>query len=329
MQKRNLKSLVVSAVGYGCMGLSHGYGAVPERAESLRLIRQAYDFGCTFFDTAEIYGAGDNELLVGEALEPIRDKVVIATKFHLFTVPEDSSRPGLLQAIENRLDASLKRLRTTFVDLYYWHRVNPAVPVEDVAWCLGELIRKGKTLSWGMSECTADEIRRAHAVTPLTAVQSEYSIMERKWEKDVIPTCEELGIGFVPFCPLASGFLSGKYTAETKYSGDDVRRVITRFSQENVTANAALLEFITRVGQQKGATPAQISLAWMLHKKAFIVPIPGSRTAARIEENLKSAAVELSDAEFAQKEAELAKIPIYGNRTDADIMKLRSLKPLD
>jgi aryl-alcohol dehydrogenase-like predicted oxidoreductase len=301
------------------------YG-IPERSESLSLIRKAYELGCTFFDTAEVYGAGHNELLVGEALESVRDKVVIATKFLFLKPPPFSSRSDLLREIESRLDASLKRLRTHFVDLYYLHRVNPEIPVEEVAACMGELIGKGKILTWGMSECTAEEIRRAHAVTPLTAIQSEYSIMERKYEKDVISTCEELDIGFVPFAPLASGFLSGKYTVETEYTGNDIRRVITRFSKENVIANQPLLDFITRIAEGKGVTPAQISLAWMLYKKAFIVPIPGSRTPARIAENLGAADVELSEAEFTQLEVELANIPIFGNLASSDIAKLRDMK---
>jgi aryl-alcohol dehydrogenase-like predicted oxidoreductase len=325
MRTRTLRALVVSAIGYGCMGLSHGYGPLRERSESVRLIRKAYELGCTFFDTAEVYGAGDNELLVGEALEPIRDKVVIATKFFIPTPASDCGRPGLLQEIEKRLDASLTRLRTHFVDLYYLHRVNPEIPIEDIAWCLGELIQKGKVLAWGMSECSADLIRRAHSVTPLTAVQSEYSIMERKYEKDVIPTCEELGIGFVPYSPLASGFLSGKYGVDQEYIGDDVRRVITRFSKDNIQANQRLLDFIRSVTETKGVSLAQISLAWMLHKKDFIVPIPGSRTDERIAENLEAANVELSEAEFIQLEAGLAQIEVHGNRTDSDIAKLRAM----
>jgi aryl-alcohol dehydrogenase-like predicted oxidoreductase len=203
--------------------------------------------------------------------------------------------------------------------------VNPDIPVEDVAWCMGELIRKGTILTWGLSQVTAEAIRRAHAVTPLTAIQSEYSIMERMVEKEVIPTCEELGIGFVPFSPLASGFLSGKYTADITYQGDDVRRVITRFDQENVRANQPLLDLMTRFAETKGATPAQIALAWMLHKKAFMVPIPGSRTSERIAENLGAASVDLTDAEFEQIEGELTTIDIHGNRTDEDIAQLKQL----
>lgn len=325
MKTRKLRDLEVSAVGYGCMGLSQGYGAVPERSESIRLIRQAYDWGCTFFDTAEYYGNGDNELLVGEALQPFRDHIVLANKFHVLTTEQTSTREGLFEAIQSHVDASLKRLGTDHLDLYYQGRVNKDIPVEEIAWCMGTLIREGKILGWGQSQSTEEEIRRAHAVTPLTAIESEYSIMERMVEKEVIPTCEELGIGFVAFSPLANGFLSGKYTADTTYTGADIRRVITRFSRENVLANQPLLDVLTDVAHQKGATPAQISLAWMLHKKAFIVPIPGSRRPERIQENLGAADVELTDAEFNQIEAELANIEIHGNRTDEDIAKLRNM----
>ncbi|MGB8937174.1 MAG: aldo/keto reductase [Candidatus Nitrosopolaris sp.] len=325
MKTRKLRNLEVSAVGYGCMGLSHGYGPVPERIESIQLIRQAYDWGCTFFDTAEVYGDGENETLVGEALKPIRDKIVLTTKFKIAKTEQTSTREGLLEEIQAHVDASLKRLGTDHIDLYYQHRVNKDIPVEDIAWCMGTLIREGKILAWGQSQSTEEEIRRAHAVTPITAIQSEYSIMERMFEKDVIPICEKLGVGFVPFSPLASGFLSGKYKADRKYTGDDVRRVITRFSKENVLANQPLLDLITDFAKQKGATPAQISLAWMLHKKDFIVPIPGSRTPERIQENLSAADVELTDNEFNQIEAELAKIEIHGNRTDEDIAKLRNM----
>lgn len=273
MKTRKLRNLKVSAIGYGCMGLSHGYGSVPEHIESIRLIRQAYDWGCTFFDTAEGYGAGDNEILVGEALKPIRDKIVLATKFKVDKTEQTSTREGSLEEIQSHVDASLKRLGTDHIDLYYQHRVNKDIPVEDIAWCMGALIHEGKILAWGQSQSTEEEIRRAHAVTPIIAIQSEYSMMERMFEKDVIPTCEKLGIGFVPFSPLASGFLSGKYKA-------------------------------------------QISLAWMLHKKDFIVPIPGARKPERIQENLSAADVELTDNEFNQIEAELAKIEIHGDRTD-------------
>lgn len=322
MKTRKLRNLEVYAIGYGCMGLSHGYGNTPERAESIRLISQAYDMGCTFFDTAEAYGSGDNEILVGEALKSIRDKIVLATKFKVDKTIQTSTREGLLKEIQSHVDASLKRLGTDHIDLYYQHRVNKDIPVEDIAWCMGKLISEGKILCWGQSQSTKEEIQRAHAVTPITAIQSEYSLMERMFEKEVIPTCEKLGIGFVPFSPLASGFLSGKYKADKTYTGDDVRRVISRFSKENILANQPLLDLITEFANQKGATPAQISLAWMLHKKDFIVPIPGARKSERIQENLKAANVDLTDGEFNQIEAELAKIKIHGNRTDEDIAKL-------
>ena len=322
MKLRNLGNLEVSAIGYGCMGFSHGYGPGPDKNEAIQLIRKSFDLGCTFFDTAEGYGT--NEMLVGEALKPFRDKVAIATKFNL-TVNEARTPKKSLQSICQHLETSLKELGTDYVELYFQHRVNKDIPVEEIAHCMGELIRAGKILGWGQSQPSEDEVRRGHAVTPLTAVQSEYSIMERMFEKNVIPACEELRIGFVPFSPLASGFLSGRALTGDQYLGDDVRRVITRFEKNNVAANQPLLDLITRFATAKGATSAQISLAWMLHKKDFIVPIPGMRSLERIQENLAAADVELTDEEFAQIEAELANISIHGNRTDEDIMKLRHL----
>jgi aryl-alcohol dehydrogenase-like predicted oxidoreductase len=326
MKKRKLNELEVSAIGYGSMGLSLGYGTTPHKQEAIRLMNQAYDLGCTFFDTAELYGMGANEELVGEALRTVRNKVVIATKFLL---PENSgltNRDSLMEELRKRLDNSLKRLGTDHVELYYQHRVNKDIPVEDIAWCMGEFIKEGRILGWGQSQATAEEIRRAHAVTPLTAVQNEYSIMERMFEKDVLPVCEELGIGFVAFSPLANGFLSGKVTAEDQYTGIDARRVITRFNRENIIANQPLLDVINQFAKTKNATPAQISLAWMLHKKDFIVPIPGSRKPERIAENLGAAAIELTEAEYTLIEQELEKIEIHGNRRDEDIAKLRTLK---
>ena len=303
------------------MGLSHGYGAVPEHNESLRLIRKAYELGCTFFDTAEAYGTGHNELLVGEAIEPFRNKIVLATKLHLNSAEGDTET-----VIRHHLEESMKRLRTDYIDLYYQHRIEEDDKVEEVAEVMGKLVKEGKIRGWGQSQATSEQIRRAHAVAPLAAIQSEYSIMERTFEKEVIPTCEELGIGFVAFSPLASGFLSGKYNNNSTYSGDDVRRVITRFSKENVAANQPLLDLLNKVATEKNATPAQISLAWMLHKKDFIVPIPGMRRDERIIENLGAADVELTDNEFKQIEAELSKIEIHGNRTDADIAKLKDMQ---
>ncbi|MCD9015601.1 aldo/keto reductase [Parachryseolinea silvisoli] len=327
MKKRKLNGLEVSAIGYGCMGLSMGYGTAPDKEEAIRLIHRVYDLGCTFFDTAELYGMGANEQLVGEALKDLRDNVVIATKFLLTEKGTEYNTTGrLMQELRSRLENSLKRLGTDHVELYYQHRVNKDIPVEDIAYCMGEFIKEGKIVGWGQSQATAEEIRRAHAVTPLTAIQSEYSIMERKFEKDVIPVCEELGIGFVPFSPLANGFLSGKVDPETNYTGMDARRVITRFDKDNMIANQPLLDVIRQYAATRHATPAQISLAWMLHKKDFIVPIPGSRNAARIEENLGAASVTLTDAEYAAIEAELEKIEVHGNRTDEDIAKLRSMK---
>lgn len=322
MEHRNIRELKVSAVGYGCMGLSHGYGPVPEKKDSVKLIRDAYKLGCTFFDTAEGYGAGQNEEITGEALQPIRNNVVRATKFGGNKVINGKLHPQEYtpQEIRRHLDASLKRLRTDYIDLYYQHRVSKIIAVEEVAGVMGELIKAGKILGWGISQPTEDEVRRAHAVTPLTAVQSEYSMMERMFERDVIPACEELGIGFVPFSPLASGFLSGKVVPGTKYTGDDVRKSITRFDNDNVSANMPLIELLNHFAKMKGATPAQISLAWMLHKKLFIVPIPGTKNPERLKENLEAADVRLTEDEFNQIEAELSKIVIHGNRTDEDII---------
>lgn len=320
--------LDVSAVGMGCMGFSHGYGAVPPEAESIRLIHKAHDLGCTFFDTAEGYGPYVNEELVGKAIAPFRDKVVLATKFSPIALAGQNAPEGKLSrtGIRRALEASLRRLGTDYIDLYYQHRVPEGSNVEEVALWMGELIREGKIRGWGQSQSTEEQIRRAHAVTPITAVQSEYSMMERMFERDVIPACEELGIGFVPFSPLASGFLSGKYTRENAYSGDDVRRVITRFAKENVEANQPLLDLLHRYAREKNATPAQISLAWMLHKKDFIVPIPGMRREERVIENLGAADLVLTPQEFSSLEHELGKITIHGNRTDKDIERLGTVK---
>ncbi|HEU4554368.1 MAG TPA: aldo/keto reductase [Chitinophaga sp.] len=326
MKTRKLNGLEVSAIGYGCMGLSQGYIPVPDKNEAIRLIQQTYDLGCTFFDTAGRYAMGANEALVGEALQHVRDKVVIATKFMIEENEAEDAKKNLSGHIREHLERSLRRLRTDHVELYYQHRVNKDIPVEDIAGCMGELIREGKILGWGQSQATAAEIRRAHAVTPLTAIQSEYSIMARRFEKDVIPTCEALGIGFVPFSPLANGFLSGKINADTQYTGLDARRVISRFNKDNIAANQPLVDLINRVAAEKGATPAQISLAWMLHKKDFIVPIPGSRKLERIKENLGAANIVLTVDEFAEIETGLSAIQIHGDRTDEDIAKLRFLE---
>lgn len=320
MKTRRLRNIAVSEIGYGCMGFSHGYGAIPPKEDAIRLIRMAYEMGCTHFDTAESYGAGANEELVGEALAPLRHKVTIATKLHIY------SKENLELQMESRLDASLKRLRTDYVDLYYQHRNEAGVPPEEIAGIMGKFIQKGKIRGWGQSMTTAEEIRRANAVVPLCAVQSEYSMMERMFEKDVIPTCGELGIGFVAFSPMASGFLSGKYGKTDVYFGDDVRRVITRFASENVDANQPLLVMLEKFAEQKHATPAQISLAWMLNKYDFVVPIPGMRKEERLKENFGAAEIALTNKEFSDIEQALSIITIYGNRTDKDIAKLKDLK---
>lgn len=322
MKKRTLgrqNAVTVSAIGLGCMGFSHGYGPGPDRGEAIRLIRIAYELGCTFFDTAESYAAGENETLVGEAIRPFRQQVILATKLH---IPDGGN---LEQTIRAHLEASLKRLGTDYVDLYYQHRVNKTIPVEEVAGVMGKLIGEGKIRGWGQSQATEEELRRAHAVTPITAIQSEYSMMERMFEKDVLPACRELGIGFVPFSPLGAGFLSGRYTSRDSYTGDDVRRVITRFSKENMDANQPLLDLLRRFAEAKQATPTQISLAWMLHKWDFLVPIPGMRKAERIKENFGAADIVLTDSEFEALEQALAQVRVYGNRTDEDIARLKDM----
>lgn len=325
MHSRLLRNLTVSAIGYGCMGLSHGYGPAPDTATAQHLIQQAYALGCTFFDTAEGYGNGANEALVGQAVRPFRHDIVLATKF-IFPldrpVPDVTTLP---RTIEAHVDASLRRLQTDYVDLYYYHRIHPALPIEAVAAAVAPLLKKGKIRAWGLSQCDAQTLRKAHAVTPVTAVQSEYSLMERRFERDILPACRELRIGFVPFSPLGAGFLSGKYHAGGHYRGDDVRRVITRFTDENIHKNQPLLDTITAFANDNHMTPAQLSLAWMLHKYPFLVPIPSARTTARIAENLGAASCTLADAEFAAFEKAVATIPIYGNRTDEDIMKLKTL----
>lgn len=326
MKHRKMGKIEVSEIGMGCMGFSHGYGAVPEESESVRLIHLAYDLGCDFFDTAEAYGPYINEELVGKAVKPFRDKIVLVSKFVPVNLAGQSGDKLTRKGIRDALEASLRRLQTDYVDIYYEHRVPLDSDVEEVAHWMGELIKEGKIRGWGQSQSTAEQIRKAHAVTPLSAVQSEYSIMERTFERDVIPTCGELGIGFVAFSPLASGFLSGKYGKGSVYKGDDVRRVITRFAPENVEANQPLLDLLRKFANERGCTPAQISLAWMLKKKPYIVPIPGMRKEDRVRENLAAADIVLTDREFDAIEKELAKITIHGNRTDEDIAKLGTVK---
>lgn len=289
MDIRRIGPLEVSPIGMGCMGFSHGYGAVPDEAYSVRAIQKAYDFGCTFFDTAEGYGReqfypGHNEQLVGKAVEPFRKRIVIATKFHVAT--EEIQNKPLYNVVRQHLEDSMKNLRTDYIDLYYLHRVNEHIPVEDVAEAMGHLIREGLIRSWGMSQVSAETLNKAHKVTEVSAVQNLYSMLERDCEKDIFPYCLEHGISVVPFSPIASGFLSGKVTATTKFEGDDVRKFVPQLSKENITANQPILDVLTQFAKQKGATSAQISLAWMLHKYPNVIPIPGSKNQERILENL-------------------------------------------
>lgn len=328
MQQRMLGKLAVSAMGLGCMGFSHGYGAIPTESESIRLIREAHEkYGCTFFDTAEVYATYANEELVGKAIRPIRNKIVLATKFMPLFLPGQEIPEGKLsrKGIRNALEGSLKRLGTEYIDLYYEHRVPVDSDPAEVAYWMGELIQEGKIRAWGQSEPTAEQLLRAHSVTPLTAVQNEYSLMQRGSEKEIFGLCERLGIGFVAYSPMAGGFLSGKYTSRTEFKGDDVRRVITRFSKENMNANQPLLDLLQAGAARKGATPAQIALAWMLHKKKFIVPIPGMRSDKRLAENFGAVHVSLDDTEFGELEDGLKKIAIHGDRKDSDIQKLGTI----
>lgn len=315
-------AIEVSAIGYGCMGFSHGYDDCPDQNTAIDLIRLAYKKGCTFFDTAQSYAYGENEKLVGEAVKPFRNKVILATKIHL----PDEAKANLEEHIEYIINQSLQRLQTDYIDLLYLHRINPAIPVEKVVEVFAKMIKNGKIKGYGLSQASAEEIRRANKIEPVTAVQSEYSIMEREFEKDVIPVCKELGIGFVAFSPMASGYLSGKHTApNNSYTGDDVRRVITRYSAENVRANLPLLKLLDEWAERKHATSSQISLAWMLNKENFIVPIPGMRKIERVSENFNATEIEFTAEEFAEFENQLSEIKIYGNRTDEDIKKLKLL----
>lgn len=331
MKKRRLgkSGLKVSAIGMGCMGFSHGYGAVPSEGESIRLMRKAYDeYGCTLFDTAEVYATYANEELVGKALKPIRDNVILTTKFMPVSLPGQEIPEGKLsrKGLRNALESSLKRLQTEYIDLYYEHRVPENSDPAEVAFWMGELIQEGKIRAWGQSEPTAEQIRIAHAVTPLAAVQNEYSLMQRRPEQEVLATCEELGIGFEAYSPMGGGFLSGKYDKDTKFTGDDVRRVITRYNRENMEANQPLLDLLRAYAAEKRTTPAQLALAWLLHKKDFIVPIPGMRKDERLAENFGAADVALSPEELAEIDKALGKLAIHGDRKDSDIVKLGTVQ---
>jgi aryl-alcohol dehydrogenase-like predicted oxidoreductase len=319
MQKRKLgnSNLEVSTLGLGCMGLSFGYGPAVDKQHGVAVIRAAYERGVTFFDTAEVYGPFTNEELVGEALAPVRDKVVIATKFGFEIDPADGQQRGLNSKpahIKQVAEASLKRLRTDRIDLFYQHRVDPAVPIEDVAGAVKDLIRAGKVKHFGLSEAGAQTIRRAHAVQPVTALQSEYSLWWREPEKEIVPVLQELGIGFVPFSPLGKGFLTGAIDAATTFDKGDFRNIVPRFSQDARKANQALVERLGEIARQKGATPAQIALAWLLAQKPWIVPIPGTTKLNRLEENIESADVVLSASDLHQIEDALAMVDVRGAR---------------
>jgi len=325
MQKRKLgkSNLEVSAIGLGCMGLSFGYGPAVDKQQGISLIRAAVERGVTFFDTAEVYGPFTNEELVGEALAPFRDQVVIATKFG-FKI-ENGKQAGLdsrPEHIKEVADASLKRLKTDRIDLLYQHRVDPNVRIEDVAGAVKDLIHQGKVKHLGLSEAGVKTIRRAHAVHPVAALQSEYSLWWREPEAEVLPTLEELGIGFVPFSPLGKGFLTGKISQDTQFDKTDFRNVVPRFTPENRKANQAMVDLLGRFAQQKKATPAQVALAWLLAQKPWIVPIPGTTKLHRLEENIGGAAVELMLDDLRQLERAASKIPVQGERYPEELQKL-------
>lgn len=324
MKKRTLgnSGLEVSALGFGCMGLNFAYGTAMEKPAAISLLRQAVDAGVTFFDTAEAYGPFTNEELVGEALAPMRDQVVIATKFGFREgrAPDGmDSRPARIREVA---EAALKRLRTDRIDLFYQHRVDPNVPMEDVAGTVRDLIAEGKVGHFGLSEAGVDSIRRAHAVQPVAALQSEYSLWWREPEHDVLPTCEELGIGFVPFSPLGRGFLTGKIDADTSFGKNDFRSTLPRFSPEARQANQALLDLLGRLAADKGATPAQIALAWLLAQRPWIVPIPGTTKLSRLKENIGATDIALMVDDLHQIKASLEQIHVQGERYPAQLAAL-------
>jgi len=327
MRKRTLgkRGLEVSALGLGCMGLSYGYGPAIEKQQAIAVIRTAVERGVNFFDTAEAYGPFANEELVGEALSPHRERVVIATKFG-FDIAPDGKRTGGLKSrpdhIKQVAEASLKRLKTEVIDLFYQHRVDPNVPIEDVAGAVKDLIQAGKVKHFGLSEAGASTIRRAHAVQPVTAVQSEYSIWTRDPEPEVLPTCEELGIGFVPWSPLGQGFLTGKIDASTKFESTDFRAAFPRFTEEARKGNQAVVDLLNQIARRKNATPAQIALAWLLAQKPWIVPIPGTTKIHRLEENIGSASVELTSEDLKEINTASSKIPIQGERLPESILRM-------
>ena len=327
MHKRKLgkNNLEVSAIGLGCMGLSFGLGPAVEKQQGISLIRAAVERGITFFDTAEVYGPFTNEELVGEALAPFRKQVVIATKFGFKIDPVTGKQAGLdsrPEHIKEVAEASLKRLKTDVIDLFYQHRVDPNVPIEDVAGAVKDLIRQGKVKHFGLSEAGVQTIRRANAVLPVTALQSEYSLWWREPEAEVIPTLAELGIGFVPFSPLGKGFLTGKISEDTKFDKSDFRNIVPRFTPENRKANQALVDLLTNVAERKKATPAQIALAWLLAQKPWIVPIPGTTKLQRLEENIGAVNIELSTEDLRELDIAASKIAVQGARYPEELQKL-------
>ena len=327
MQKRKLgkSNLEVSALGLGCMGMSFGLGPAMDKKEGISLIRAAVERGVTFFDTAEVYGAYTNEELVGEALAPLRDQVAIATKFGFKIDPNTGKQAGLDSRpahIKEVAEASLKRLKTGVIDLFYQHRVDPEVPIEDVAGAVKDLIRAGKVKHFGLSEAGVKTIRRAHAVQPVTALQSEYSLWWREPEAEVIPTLEELGIGFVPFSPLGKGFLTGKISEETKFDKSDFRNIVPRFSPENRKANQAMVDLLGKFAQEKKVTPAQIALAWLLAQKPWIVPIPGTTKLHRLEENIGAVDIKLSPEDLRELDTAASKIAVQGARYPEELQKM-------
>jgi aryl-alcohol dehydrogenase-like predicted oxidoreductase len=327
MQKRKLgnSGLEVSALGLGCMGMSYGYGPAVDKKDGVALIRSAFDRGVTFFDTAEVYGPFTNEALVGEALAPYRDQVVIATKFGFDIDPKDGSHQGLNsrpEHIRQVAEASLQRLKTGAIDLFYQHRVDPNVPIEDVAGAVKELIREGKVRHFGLSEAGVQTIRRAHAIQPVTAVQSEYSLFWREPEQEVLPTLEELGIGFVPFSPLGKGFLTGAIDEKTAFDSTDFRNIVPRFTPEARKANHALVDLLGEIAARKKLTPAQIALAWLLAQKPWIVPIPGTTKLHRLEENIGAAAVDLTPDELRTIDTAVSTITLQGDRYPEHLQQL-------
>lgn len=324
MKMRRLRDLEVSAIGMGCMGFTHAYGDIPEEKDGIRAVHKAFELGCNFFDTAEMYSYFKNEEFVGKALKELpRDKVIISDKFWPTPLPGQDMPEGKLSeaGIRKDIKGSLKRLQTDYIDLYTEHQMEEGSE-EEVAEVMGKLIKEGKIRAWGQASPTLEQIKKANAVTPITAIQSEYSMMERKWEKDVLPYCREQGIGFVAFSPMANGFLSGKFSAKDTFQKNDLRTVITRFNKENMEANEPLLELVRKFASAKNCTPAQIGLAWVMAYGDFVVPIPGMRKEERIIENLGAADIELTAEEYAALNDELAKIKIHGTRDNKDIAKL-------